>query len=168
MSGQAVAAPIAAFLTQVLSPLFGWIAMFLIIAGAWIPHETYLTSNNIPTYLGCSLACAILQCRFPRYPSPRTIMDRLSMSPSQLWGYYLNKENLAFQNYLPNVLQEIWEVFINILKKYFAFNCFQLVGKPTYAFVTKMWPFRCCDLRRWRLNCRHWLNYWGRVKNTRS
>ena len=65
MSGQAMAAPVVAILTQVLNPLIGWFGMFLIIAGF-------------------SLACAILQCQFPRCPSPRAILDRLSMTPSQL------------------------------------------------------------------------------------
>lgn len=65
MSGQAVAAPLTALLTQHLNPVIGWSGMFQIIAVF-------------------SLTCAFLQCRFPRYPSPRAIMDRLAMTPSQL------------------------------------------------------------------------------------
>ena len=65
MSGQAMAAPVVAILTQVLNPAIGWFGMFLIIAGF-------------------SLTCAFLQCKFPRYPSPRAILDRLAMTPSQL------------------------------------------------------------------------------------
>ncbi len=65
MSGSAAAAPVTALLTQQLSPVIGWTGMFLVIAGF-------------------STACALLQCRFPRYPSPRAILDRLAMTPSQL------------------------------------------------------------------------------------
>lgn len=65
MSGQAVAAPVVALLTQVLNPVIGWLGMFIIIAAF-------------------SLACSFLQCKFPRYPSPRAILDRLALTPSQL------------------------------------------------------------------------------------
>ena len=43
MSGQAAAAPITAILTQVLNPIFGWTAMFQIIAGEWMSQmNTYI------------------------------------------------------------------------------------------------------------------------------
>ncbi len=64
--GQAAAAPVIALLTEFLSPVVGWLGMFVIIAGS-------------------SIMCAILNLRFPKNPTPKAIQERLQRPPpSQL------------------------------------------------------------------------------------
>lgn len=65
MTGQAAASPLTALLTQWLSPIVGFAGMFVIIA--------------------CfSFLCTVLTVSFPRFPSARSIKDRLVAPPSQL------------------------------------------------------------------------------------
>merc|ERR550519_2459164 len=65
MTGSAAAAPIIAILTQVLSPVVGFLGMFIIISFF-------------------SAAAALLTLLFPACPSPKKILERLSRSPTSL------------------------------------------------------------------------------------
>ena len=67
MTGQAVAAPVIAILTEFLSPAFGWLGMFTIIASF-------------------SFASAVMNlCFFPKNPSPKKILNRIERPlPSEL------------------------------------------------------------------------------------
>ena len=67
MTGQAVAAPVIAILTEFLSPAFGWFGMFTIIASF-------------------SFASAVMNlCFFPKSPSPKKILNRIERPlPSEL------------------------------------------------------------------------------------
>ena len=65
MTGSAAAAPIIAILTQVLSPIVGFLGMFIIISFF-------------------SAAAAILTLFFPVCPSPKNILERLSRSTTSL------------------------------------------------------------------------------------
>ena len=67
MTGQAVAAPVIAILTEFLSPAVGWFGMFTIIAGF-------------------SFASAVMNlCFFPKNPSPQKILNRIDRPiPSEL------------------------------------------------------------------------------------
>ena len=67
MTGQAVAAPVIAILTEFLSPALGWLGMFTIIASF-------------------SLASAVMNlCFFPSNPSPKKILNRIERPiPSDL------------------------------------------------------------------------------------
>ena len=67
MTGQAVAAPVIAILTEFLSPVLGWFGMFSVIASF-------------------SLASAMLNlCFFPSNPNPKDILNRIDRpNPSEL------------------------------------------------------------------------------------
>jgi len=65
MTGSAAAAPIIAILTQVLSPIVGFLGMFIIISFF-------------------SAGAAVLTLFFPACPSPKNILERLSRPPISL------------------------------------------------------------------------------------
>jgi len=65
MTGSAVAAPVIAVLTQFMSPVIGFLGMFIIIALF-------------------SAAGALLTLLFPAYPSPKKILEQLQPSPERI------------------------------------------------------------------------------------
>ena len=65
MTGSAAAAPLIALLTQFMSPVIGFLGMFIIIALF-------------------SAAGALLTLLFPAYPSPKKIVEQLQPSPERI------------------------------------------------------------------------------------